>query len=117
MSASNHNWVCFECRTATRKPKRIEQIPKCLSCHKDCFCLGYKVEIPKSDDVKAWVQLQKKCEEKENELRAKQNLDQVRRRHELEKEIARMEALAENKDRNRQIKMLKEELADLISNP
>lgn len=110
MSASNCNWVCFECRTSRRQPKISGQIPACPDCGRECFCLGYKVEVPRRDAVREWRQLREECRKR---LYARQDLQQqsnVRRQHDLEKEIARMEALGENKDRERQIRKLKEEL-------
>jgi hypothetical protein len=110
MSASNYNWVCFECRTTRRHPKMSDQIPLCPDCGRECFCLGYKVEVPRREAVREWRQLREECWRR---LHARQDHVQrsnVRRQHDLEKEITRMEALGENKDRERQINKLKEEL-------
>ena len=68
------------------------------------------MEVPRRDAVREWRQLREECRKR---LHARQDLQQqsnVRRQHDLEKEIARMEALGENKDRERQIRKLKEEL-------
>ena len=46
MPASNYNWVCFDCRFVTRLSKTSRRLPKCAECGSDCYCLGYKVEIP-----------------------------------------------------------------------
>ena len=111
MSANNYNWVCFDCRTSQRQPKVSEVTPACPDCGRDCFCLGYKVEVPRRNAVRVWRQLREECRKR---LYAKQDRVQqsaVRRRHDLEKEIVRMEALGENKDRARQIKKLEAELA------
>ena len=110
MSASNYNWVCFDCRIALRQPKVSEEIPLCPDCGRECFCLGYKVEIPRRDAVRAWRQLREESRRRYHAHQDRVNRWRVRRKHDLEKEIARMEAMEENKDRSRQIKKLKEEL-------
>lgn len=110
MSASNYNWVCFECRKSRRQPKTSGQIPICPDCGRECFCLGYKVEVPRQDAIREWRLLLGECRRRIHARLDQQQLSNVRRQHLLEKEIARMEALGENKDRERQIKKLKEEL-------
>lgn len=112
MSASNHNYVCFKCRTAIRHPKTAPEAPLCLSCGVGCFNLGYKVEIPKRDDLKSWSDLQAECERRDVALRESLALRGVRRQHFLEQEITRMRQMSDNRDRNRQIKKLEDELAN-----
>lgn len=111
MSASNNNYVCFNCRTAIRYPKTAPEAPKCRECGSECFCLGYKVEIPKHDDIKAWREL--RAESGRRALASQQmlTLREVRRQHFVEKEICRLRKMPDNRDRNRQIKKLEEELA------
>lgn len=58
LSASNCNWVCFDCRFVTRQAKMSRHIPKCADCGSDCYCLGYKVEIPKKADRCVQVRLE-----------------------------------------------------------
>ena len=116
MSASNHNYVCFDCRTAIRYPKTAAAAPKCRECGEECFCLGYKVEIPKHDDIKAWRELRAECERRELACEESISLRGVRRQHFVEQEIRRLRNLPDNRDRNRQIKKLEEELADTIRN-
>jgi len=111
MSASNHNYVCFECRTAIRYPKTAQEAPKCRECGAECFCLGYKVEIPKHDDIKAWRELRAECERRELASHETLTLRGVRRQHFVEQEIRRLREMPDNRDRNRQIKKLEEELA------
>ncbi len=107
MSANNNNWICFDCRYAIRKPKMFESTPKCNVCGKDCFCLGYKIAVPKKTDRKAWEELRQNCRRKllnnfEADIKSK-----VKLRHAIEKEIAHLESRGFNRERNRQINHLK----------
>ena len=111
MSACNHNWICFDCRTSQRQPKMSKKAPACPDCGHECFCLGHKVEVPKRDAVRAWRQLREECRRRLYAYQDRARQSAVRRQHDLEKEIVQMEALGENKDRARQIKRLKEALA------
>lgn len=54
---SNHNWVCFSCQTAVRKPQHLKQVP-CQYCGAACVNLGYKIPIPPKSKPKLWVKLQ-----------------------------------------------------------
>ena len=117
VSASNYNYVCFDCRTAIRHPKTAKQAPKCLSCGAPCFCLGYKVEIPKHTEQKEWQAIHKESMRRLRESNDRMALSRVRRAHWLEHEIARLSAMPENRDRSRQIKKLREELASRRSAP
>lgn len=116
MSASNHNYVCFGCRTAIRYPKTTPHPPKCRECGAECFCLGYKVEIPKHDDIKVWRELRAECERRAMASDEAISLKGVRRKHFVEQEIRRLRELPDNRDRTRQIKKLEEELAGTIRN-
>ena len=113
MPASNHNWVCFQCRTAVRRPNTNQAVPKCMSCGNDCYCLGYKVAIPKKSDIKAWRQINDFIRDRDFAVVDFKRIQELRRKHDLEKEIFRMELLDENKDRSRLIKKLKDQLKRL----
>jgi hypothetical protein len=115
MSVSNNNWVCFACRTSQRHQKLSGRVPVCPDCGADCFCLGYKVEVPRREAIRAWHRLQDECRRRVfSRIKSEQRWE-VRRKHDLEKEIVRMERLGENKDRARQIKRLKIQLAAFAS--
>ena len=114
MSASNHNYVCFNCRTAIRHPKTASRAPRCLTCGVECFCLGYMVEVPRHDDLRAWRDLHTECERRLQASQKTSVLGTVRRQHFLEQKIRRLGSMVSNQDRNRQIKRLEEEL-ELIS--
>ena len=110
MSASNYNWVCFECQFSTRQAKVSKKTPKCNECGGDCFCLGYKVEIPKKGDSKRWSKLKNEC------IRRKDESDEVVKKwrvytiHQAEKEIRKLESMEENKDRRKRINRLKKRI-------
>jgi hypothetical protein len=76
----------------------------------DCFCLGYKVEIPKKEDKKAWLNLRQNCRDRFFATVEIESKNKVKRKHEIEKEIIHLESLGENKERARQIAKLNEEL-------
>lgn len=114
MSSSNENWVCFVCRTSRREPKTADRHPTCHDCGAECFCIGSKVEVPKHDAVKEWRELQAEWNRRVDAGREGRRLRRTREKHFLEKDIARMEALPLNKDRTRDIKALREELARLL---
>lgn len=110
MSASNHNWVCFECHYSTRQQKHTDHTPKCPECGDDCYCLGYKVEIPKKSDSKKWKEIKEESRRRDLEAALARSESKVRSIHRIEKEIARLEAMDENEGRRAQIKKLKKDL-------
>lgn len=113
MSASNYNWVCFDCRISLRQPKTSEKVPNCPECGEPCYCLGYKVNIPRRSAVKAWHEIREESRKLLYDSQKSQQIGKVRRKHFLEKKIAEMEQLELNKDRSREIRELKEELKQL----
>lgn len=114
MSESNYNWVCFECRFATRQAKTHKEKPKCHSCGKDCVCLGYKIRIPKKRDSKGWKKLQALVKQI-NSNRLETKMASLRFRiSQLKNEIQRLSSKEENKDRNKLIHLLKEELDRIL---
>ncbi len=110
MPVSNNNWVCFECRTSRRHSKTSGQTPACPDCGRECFCLGHKVAVPRRDAVREWRELREECRRRLHTGQARQQASNVRRQHDLEKQIATLEELGENKERHRRIKRLKDEL-------
>lgn len=114
MSASNDNYVCFKCRTLVRHPKRSARVPNCLCCGAGCFWLGYKVAIPRHHDLKAWQDLEQECVRRMEVAKKFRNLRRVRRQHFLEQEALRLRQLPDNRDRNRQIRMLEDELSQIL---
>jgi hypothetical protein len=110
MSASNYNWVCFDCRFVTRQPKPARRVPKCAQCGADCYCLGYKVEIPKKSDTAAWRSLRLESRKRHLAWSDRQAVKRVREAHAAERRIAHLRSLAPNKDREKMIADLKEKI-------
>jgi len=106
MSASNFNWVCFDCRYAKREPKTSRYIPQCLYCKNDLFCLGYKVAIPKRSDIKRWKKIQKDSYILQVECIDSLAKEKVRQKHCIEREIQRLEYLKDTKENRKKIKKL-----------
>jgi hypothetical protein len=107
MSASNYNWVCFTCHFVTRQPKSARRIPKCSECGSDCYCLGYKVEIPKKSNTRGWKTLRLESRKRHLELSDQQAVRQVRTTHIIERRITHLLSLGPNKDRQKMITELK----------
>src|SRR5262245_54767898 len=107
---SNHAWVCFTCRTTTRRPPAARNV-RCRLCRAECERLGYKVPIPPRNRIKAWIELRHSYYENRRAVLLRNARTKVRRRHMLEKEILRLEQLPQNAGRNRYISVLKDELA------
>jgi hypothetical protein len=112
MSASNYNWVCFDCRFVTRQPKTARRIPKCAECSSECFCLGYKVEIPRKTDTTGWRSLRLESRKRRLEWADGQAVKRVREAHAAERRIAYLHSLAPNKDREKMIAELKGKIHD-----
>ena|SRR5436189_3902069 len=106
MSASNYSWVCFECRLVVRQPKTAKRIPKCLACGSECYCLGYKVEIPKQEDARGWRRLRDDCRARELHWAEVKAVAKVREAHDAERRIAQLLALPTNKERSNLIEKL-----------
>lgn len=115
ISTSNDNYVCFKCRTSIRCPKTTKVIPKCVECDSERFCLGYKVEIPKYSDKRSWRAIEIESMRRKQVRERSLILRTVRRQHALEQEIERLGAMADNRDRLRQIKKLEDELACILA--
>ena len=75
--------------------------------------IGVKIPIPQKKDAKKWVELEQQVESeyKEQEVTSKKIL--VQKKHQLEKEIMKLEALPENPGRASLIKRLKSELGHI----
>jgi hypothetical protein len=110
MSASNYNWVCFDCRFVTRQPKTSRRVPKCIECGSDCFCLGYKVEIPKRSDDRGWRALHRESRKRHLASADKRAIRRVREVHAAERRVAHLRSLGPNKDREKIIQELEEKI-------
>ena len=76
-------------------------------CGSDCYCLGYKVEIPRKSDARGWKALRMETRQRHFRWSESQALRRVRVIHEAERRIAHLRSLGPNKDRERTIKKLK----------
>lgn len=110
---SKRNWVCFDCRTVVRAEPYARSVVPCATCAKPRVNLGYKIPVPPKAHVQEWERLRAEyysASRDHERRRAEQN---VRRRHQLEKEIARLTAMDHNQGRVEAIKTLKKKLDDL----
>jgi hypothetical protein len=106
---SNYAWVCFGCRTAARRPGSASDV-KCRVCGSPCECIGYKTPIPPKTKVKAWDEL---CSEYYTARRTaliRESRSRVARRHSIEREISRLEALPSSKGRATAVVELRKKL-------
>lgn len=71
---SNHYYVCFECRTALRRPhtygRKKSPAPDCPECGRPCTFVTYKLAIPPKRHKYAWRQLQAVMQQYQQERRA-----------------------------------------------
>lgn len=111
---NNHTWVCFPCHTAARRKAGIENV-LCRQCAQACEWLGTKIPVPPKADHKAWDQLRVSYYESRRQELLNKREYQVRHVHELEQEIARLEALPQNPGRLAAIRTLRKRLASAVS--
>ncbi len=106
----NSAWICFDCREAVRRDTQYRGDVPCPKCGTHCYCLGYKIPVPPKRDVKTWDELRAQLRE-ELHIKQAQALEQsVRRRHQIEQEIAKLEALPNNAGRQAAIRELHKRL-------
>ena len=120
----NGTWVCFDCRTAVRRPtwrhvtnRRPSLIGlagrvRCPSCHGECKFLGPSIEIPPKRKVQSWRNLQKWVEKHRAEAVDSEYRKLIRRRHKLEQQISELRARPANDGREELITKLKQQLAE-----
>lgn len=108
--SSNYNWVCFECRYSKRQNKMRNDIPKCVFCKSELYNIGYKVTIPKNTDLKGWAKIKNTSFERDIAYLERKIVEDVKWKHEIEREIIRIEKLSDNKENRRKIKELKNKL-------
>ena len=109
----NGTWACFDCREAVRRPTQHTADIPCPKCGRACKYLGTKIPIPIRRNAKAWRQLRERLGELTLAGRERAWIMRVRRRHQLEQAIAKLEAQAKNEGRANTIRQLKKQLADL----
>ncbi len=104
-------WVCFECRNAVRRNTAFSGPVPCPTCNRECSYLGYKIPVPPKQKAKEWISLQAQLSSERIARDAHHYELAVRRRHELEQEIARLESMPSNPGRARAISLLRRRLA------
>ena len=117
MSASNYSWVCFECHLVVRQPKTAKRVPSCVDCGTDLFCLGYKVEVPKKEDIRGWRRLRDDCRDRAIDAADVRTITRVREQHDAERRIAQLSTLPANKERAMLMAALREKTPNQASQP
>ena len=104
---SNKKWVCFACRTAVRRSQGGTSDVLCPECGKQCSYIGYKIPVPPKAKVREWKQLQEQLHQDKSKTEIARTQSLVRRKHELEREIVRLDAMPKNEGRTKAIKQLR----------
>jgi len=107
---SNASWVCFGCRRVVRRPTYPRKVVPCPVCKNACFCLGRQIPVPPKDKVAAWTSLRKEMREMTIAWLLRREKASVARRHEVEKQLRKLEALPAEPSRASKITKLREEL-------
>jgi hypothetical protein len=110
---SNKKWVCFGCRVAVRRPQSDKAEVLCSECGKPCSYIGYKIPVPPKGKVREWKLLQEQLHSERSRKEIAITKSQVRRKHELEQEIVRLEAMPKNEGRTKAVKQLRKKLGAL----
>ena len=109
---SCHTWVCFTCRQRLRRSARGLSV-RCPSCGDQCEHLGTKIEAPPKSKVRAWSALREWYFARKRANIVMLEEQRVRRKHWLEREVAKHMLLTEDKQRRAYIRKLEEELAKI----
>jgi hypothetical protein len=73
--------------------------------------LGYKIPVPPKSKPKDWEKLRLAFDQSRRQAARKRTMERVRRTHDLEQEIARLEGMELNPGRTTAVKLLKKQLA------
>ena len=103
-------WVCFDYRLAVRRDTQYRGDVPCPECGNLCRYLGYKIPVPPKRDIATWNQLRDQLNNEQREHQEAQFVKSVRRRHQLEQEIAELESRPENAGRKVAIRELRKRL-------
>ncbi|PJK15358.1 hypothetical protein CO613_01300 [Lysobacteraceae bacterium NML07-0707] len=106
-------WVCFECRIAVRRDTQYRGQVPCPECGKHCVYLGYKIPVPPKSKPRLWQQLQVQLVQAKILDNRQAALDNIRLRHVLEREFAKIERLPENPGRRSLLQQLRSRLLQL----
>jgi hypothetical protein len=86
------------------------RIPKCANCGSECYCLGYKVEIPKKADARGWKAIRLESRKRHFARAYREVVSRVREAHKAERRVAHLRSLGPNKDREKLIEELNEKI-------
>lgn len=106
---SNHHWVCFQCREAVRRPGTADNV-RCPACGELCNSLGTKVPVPPKSELVVWKALETGYFARRRAWNALVRQKAVRRKHDIEREILKIEGLPDNEGRRSLLKQLKANL-------
>ena len=95
---------------AIKRDPRDNPSVLCPSCGSECMYIGVKIPIPPKSKPKKWEELRRQLEAEEVSAVESYRASSVARKHELEKEIQKLEHLAPNNGRLSLIKKLRREL-------
>ena len=112
---SNRTWACFDCRQSIRRPAKygdeaLAEVVACPECGAHCVYIGYKIPLPPRRDEKAWASLRAQLLREEQERQQLLLQAKVRARHQIEKEISRVEERPANAERSKLIRGLRRRL-------
>jgi len=110
---SKHKFICFKCRISVKRELHPETQVKCPSCGSKCEWIGVKIPVPPKKNIKAWESLKHQLLEEESSLIENNKIEHIKRKHEIEKEIQKLELKPENSGRLSLIKQLKKELKNI----
>jgi len=106
-------WVCFSCRLAVRRRFVRHAMVPCPECGRPCVDLGYKIPVPPKAKLRDWRILEQQVLQRRREDAQVEFRYMIRRKHWLEREIARLQSMPVNDGRSKAIKLLRKELAAL----
>lgn len=109
---SNYHWVCFECREAVRRHGSAENV-RCPRCGEPCENIGYQIPVPPKSKPHLWQELAAAYAQARKDFFEVSSAANVRRLHDLEHEIQRIQRLELNKGRASLLKRLRAELSKL----
>jgi hypothetical protein len=109
---SNCKWVCFACREAVRRYGSAVDV-RCPKCAKQCENIGYKIPVPPKSKPALWRELAVSYANARRRYFYRSAAANVRRIHDLEHEVARMESMEPNHGRLSLIKRLRADMASV----
>ena len=108
---SRHKFICFDCQFSVKRDLNEGAVVKCPSCGNLCTYIGVKIPVPPKSKPKEWVKLRQQLSCEIAEVKNKNKKHAVAKKHDLEKEIVKLELLPINNGRLSLIKKLKKQLA------